>query len=85
MDEQTEKPPEVKTDAQVINVASAEQLSGQSLNNTDVEQNNVCDAINSNTAQYLHCSPLQACRRLKGGVAEREISTHHQIFVPFSG
>lgn len=83
MDEQTEKPPEVKTDAQVINVAPAQKLSGQSLNNTDVEQNNVCDAINLNLVQYSHSSPLQECSGQKGE-AERQISMHHQIFVPFS-
>lgn len=56
MDEQTEKP-EVKTDAQVINVASAEELSGRSLKNTDVEQNNVGDAVGSNAGLYLQSGP----------------------------
>lgn len=48
MDEQTEKAPEVKTDAQVIIIATAEQLSWQTINSTmlkNVDSNNEPDAI----------------------------------------
>lgn len=48
MDEQTEKAPEVKTDAQVIIIATAEQLSWQTINSTtlkNVNSNNELDAV----------------------------------------
>lgn len=48
MDEQTEKAPEVKTDAQVIIIATAEQLSWQTINSTmlkNVDSNSGPDAI----------------------------------------
>lgn len=48
MDEQTEKAPKVKTDAQVIIIATAEQLSWQTINSTmlkNVDSNSGPDAI----------------------------------------
>lgn len=40
MDEQTEEAPEERKDAQVTDIATAEQLSWQTINSTDVKMRN---------------------------------------------
>lgn len=50
MDEQTEKAPEARTDAQVTNIATAEQLSWQTINTPDVQN---VEQNNAHYANYL--------------------------------
>ena len=83
MDEQTEKAPEARTDAQVTNIATAEQLSWQTINSMmyRIWSKTMCIMqiiyiaqmlkYPAAQAQYLYYSPLKVCHRKEGKGEER--------------
>lgn len=74
MDEQTEEAPKKGKDAQVTNIARAEQLSVQTINSTyvwNVEQNNAnnlqsLDIVMSNSSGIILYSQLEVWYRKEG-------------------